>query len=299
MIRTFASRLLPALTGVALAAATHAAAGDLGVAFPDAYKQKGKLLVATYCGYPPFGFTEADQVPKGLDPEIAHDLAELAFGDPDAVEFTCVKSDQRISFLQSGRVDILLTTLGVTIDRAKVIDFSEPYFASTTVFLARDGDAFETFDDVANDPIGVTSGTPWITWMERCKPEIQLVQFDSMAGQVEALATGRLRAAMMDSTAGYPLAEKNPRFWITGPSVDEQGYQWAIGVRKGEAELAAWLNAAIADLQKRDRFWQHLTKYVTNPATLEELKPVVRRPDYTPDYSGFLASVQPEPSCPN
>lgn len=279
-----------------LGASVHAA--TIAVPLPDDIKSKGKLIVGTYCDYAPFGFTGADQKPQGTDPDLARHLAQLAFGSPDAVEFQCVKSDQRISFLQSKRIDLLISTLGVTIDRAKVIAFSEPYFASTTLFMARKGEEFKTLSDLDGQRLAVAGGTPWITWLQKCQPRIDVVQFDGK-GQIQALSTGRVKAVLSDSTWVFPVTEKNPNFIVTGPSVDQQGYQWAIGLRQEDKPLLKWVNAALDTLQQDDAYWKDLEKWVPNEKTREGLQSVVRRPNHTPDYSVFQASVVADPACPN
>ena len=124
------------------------------------------------------------------------------------------------------------------------------------------------------------------------------MQFDSIPNQIEALSTGRVKAVLADSTLVFPVTEKNPNFVVTGPPVDEQGYQWAVGMRLEDKQLQAWVNAALKDIQDQDLFWKDLSKWVPSATTREVLEKVTRRPGKTPDYSAFQASVVAEPSCP-
>jgi polar amino acid transport system substrate-binding protein len=270
----------------------------LSAPLPDNIRSRGQIIIGTYCDYPPFGYVGADQSVQGIEVDYGHKVAELAFGKPDAVKFECVKSDQRIPYLQTGKVDLLISVLGVTIDRAKVIDFSEPYFASTTVFLAQKGHEFQSFADLRGKTLLLSSGTPWITWLQRCEPKIEMTQYDSIPNQLEAMNAGRGVALLNDSTLLYPIAAKNPNFVVTGPDVKEQGYSWAFGVKKGNQALLSWVNAAIDEMQKEDFFWQTVQHWEKDPATLQGLEKVVRRPGHTPDYSSYQASVTAEPSCP-
>lgn len=271
---------------------------ELSVPLPEDIKSRGQIVIGTYCDYPPFGFVGADQSIQGIEVDYGRKVATLAFGNPDAVKFQCVKSDQRIPYLQTGKVDLLISVLGVTVDRAKVIDFSEPYFASTTVFLAPKGHEFQNFADLHGKTLLLSSGTPWITWLQRCEQGIEISQYDSIPNQLEALNAGRGVALLNNSTLLYPIAAKNPNFVVTGPDVKEQGYSWAFGVKKGNDALLKWVNAAIDEMQKEDFFWQTVQRWEHDPATLQGLERVVRRPGQTPDYASYQASVTEEPSCP-
>lgn len=265
---------------------------------PSAVQEQGKLIVGTYCDYAPFGFIGADQTPQGIEVDLAHKLAEYAFGDSSAIDIQCVKSADRIPYLQTRKVDFLISALGITLDRAEVIDFTKPYFASTTVFLALKGNEFETFADLQDKTLLLSSGTPWITWLQKCEPDIEIGQYDSITNQLAALQASRGVALLNDSTLLYPVAARNDAYAVTGPDVKEQGYSWAFGVRKGNDEMLAWLNEQIDRMQTEDVFWETVQRWEEDPATLQRIEAVVRRPDQTPDYSSYQASTTREPSCP-
>jgi len=289
---------LVAVAGVVgcLAAGMQTASAEAQL--PANVKERGKLIVGTYCDYAPFGFIGEDQKPQGIEVDFARQLADYAFGSPDAIELQCVKSADRIPYLQTEKVDFLISALGITLTRADVIDFTKPYFASTTVFLALKGNEFDGFDDLAGKTLLLSSGTPWITWLQSCEPEIEIGQYDSVTNQLAALEAGRGVALLNDSTLLYPIAARNEAFVVTGPNVKEQGYSWAFGVKKGNDEMRAWLDEQIDRMGNDDVFWTVIQKWESDPATLESLKNVVRRPGVTPDYSTYQASNTLEPSCP-
>lgn len=265
---------------------------------PSAIQERGSLIVGTYCDYAPFGFIGADQTPQGIEVDLARKLAEYAFGSGDAIELQCVKSADRIPYLQTEKVDFLISALGITLERAEVIDFTKPYFASTTVFLAQKGNEFASFDDLQGETLLLSSGTPWITWLQKCEPDIEIGQYDSITNQLAALSAGRGVALLNDSTLLYPVAARNAAYVVTGPDVKEQGYSWAFGVRKGYDELLQWLNAQIDRMQEEDVFWETVQRWEEDPATLQRIAAVIRRPGQTPDYSSYQASTTKEPSCP-
>lgn len=292
----FKSLVLTASITIGFAAGAQQALAE--AALPSHVQERGKLIVGTYCDYAPYGFIGEDQKPQGIEVDLARKLAEYAFGSSEAIELQCVKSSDRIPYLQTEKVDFLISALGITLTRAEVIDFTKPYFASTTVFLALKGNEFESFDDLAGKTLLLSSGTPWITWLQECEPEIEIGQYDSITNQLAALQAGRGVALLNDSTLLYPVAARNEAYVVTGPDVKEQGYSWAFGVRKGNDEMRAWLDEQIDRMGEEDVFWQVIQNWEQDPTTLAGLEAVIRRPGVVPDYSSYQASTTLEPSCP-
>lgn len=278
--------------------ATGTYAQDNSPELPSNIEQRGKLIVATYCDYPPFGFVGDDGKPQGIDVDLAHKLAEYAFGDSNAVSFECTRSANRIAYLQTRKVDVAIAVLGITPTRAKVVDFTKPYFASTSVFLAKEGNEFESVQDLRGETLLVSSGTPWVPWLQRCEPEIRLGQYANKTKWLAALDADRGVAVLNDSTMLYPVAARDDKYVITGPNVKQQGYAWGFGVRKGNDAMLNWLNDKIDQMQSEDVFWSAVKRWQTNPEILGRLESVVRRPGHTPDYSAFEASQTATPSCP-
>ena len=95
----------------------------------DDVKARGKLIVGVKTDYVPFGYIDSAGKVVGVEPDLARYLAEKILGSADAVELVPVVSSNRMEFLQQGRIDLILATLGYTAERAKVIDYTEPFYA--------------------------------------------------------------------------------------------------------------------------------------------------------------------------
>ncbi len=108
-----------------------AAPTKISVAVPAELRAKGVLTVGVKCDYPPFGYVDTSGNTVGYDVDFARQLAMLALGNPNAVQTQCVSSADRIPYLTTHRVDIVIATLGYNADRARVIAFSKPYFSQT------------------------------------------------------------------------------------------------------------------------------------------------------------------------
>ncbi|CAK8743704.1 hypothetical protein SODG_006840 [Sodalis praecaptivus] len=134
--RTFRSgTLLGSLTAVlALLGALPASYADSLPPLPKYIADQGKLRVGVKCDYQPAGFLGSDGKPTGIEVDMAHHIAQLAFGSPDKVDLQCVTSENRIAALMSRKIDLILATLGIFPERQKVIDFTTPIFGVRAVF---------------------------------------------------------------------------------------------------------------------------------------------------------------------
>src|ERR1700749_1659540 len=120
-------------TMTALAVALAAMIGVAQVAHADALddiKKAGKIRIAIDLGVPPYGMTDAQMKPTGLDREAAEMLAKAW-----AMQFEQVSTTgaSRIPALQTGKADLVISSLSYTAERAKVIDFSLGYAVLRTV----------------------------------------------------------------------------------------------------------------------------------------------------------------------
>ena len=112
---------LAALPAVALPLGSRLALAGEGLA---AIKARGVIRIAVPQDFPPFGSVGADMAPKGYDIDVANLIAkDLGV----KLELVPVTSANRIPYLQTGKVDLVISSLGKNAEREKVIDFSRAY----------------------------------------------------------------------------------------------------------------------------------------------------------------------------
>src|SRR5258707_15097092 len=90
-------------------------------------------IFAIDLGVPPFGMTDDKMQPTGSDVDLARLLAKDMGVELEIVTAT---GPTRIPMLQTNKADIVVSTLSITPDRAKVIDFSVPYADHPSVVAA-------------------------------------------------------------------------------------------------------------------------------------------------------------------
>ena len=230
-----------------LAAATPSLAQDLPPV-PDAIKKQGVLRVGVKCDYPPDGYLDAQGKPQGVEVSLAKQIAAYAFGSADKIELTCVTAANRIPSLQGGKIDLIIATLGVSAERAQVIDFSENYaWGGSDVLVPRDS-PINNLKDFAGKNVIVMKGAWQIGWFEKNVPSASLLKLDGVSDGLQALLQKRADGFAHDLDVLRPIAKKNSDVKLVG-EIYQLGYR-AAGMRKGEKDWVDYVNAAITQAKK-------------------------------------------------
>jgi polar amino acid transport system substrate-binding protein len=229
--------------GLALAAGAPSAAQGLPPV-PAAIKKQGLLRVGVKCDYPPDGYLDAQGKPQGVEVSLAKQIAAYAFGSPDKVELSCVTAANRIPSLQGGKIDLILATLGVSAERAQVIDFSDSYaWGGSDVLVPKDS-PIKSLTDFAGKNVIVMKGAWQIGWFEKNVPSANLLKLDGISDGLQALLQKRADGFAHDLDVLRPIAKKNSDVKLVG-EIYQLGYR-AAGIRKGEKDWVDYVNAAIA-----------------------------------------------------
>jgi len=234
--------------GLVLAAEAPSLAQNLPPV-PETIKKQGLLRVGVKCDYPPDGYLDAQGKPQGVEVSLAKQIAAYAFGGAAKVEFTCVTAANRIPSLQGGKIDLILATLGVSAERAQVIDFSDNYaWGGSDVLVPKDS-PIKSLTDFAGKNVIVMKGAWQIGWFEKNVPSANLLKLDGISDGLQALLQKRADGFAHDLDVLRPIAKKNSDVKLIG-EIYQLGYR-AAGIRKGEKDWVDYVNAAIAQA-KRD-----------------------------------------------
>ena len=246
-------RLKDSLVSLSLALSLALAAGAPSAAqglppVPEAIKKQGLLRVGVKCDYPPDGYLDAQGKPQGVEVSLAKQIAAYAFGSPDKVEFACVTAANRIPSLQGGKIDLILATLGVSAERAQVIDFSDNYaWGGSDVLVPKDS-PIKSLTDFAGKNVIVMKGAWQIGWFEKNVPSANLLKLDGISDGLQALLQKRADGFAHDLDVLRPIAKKNSDVKLVG-EIYQLGYR-AAGIRKGEKDWVDYINAAVAQAKK-------------------------------------------------
>src|SRR5215510_3496090 len=175
----------------------------------DAVKKRGKLIAGVKTDFPPFGYADASGKNLGFDVDVAHLFAKALFKDDNQVELVAVTSGNRIPFLQSGKIDIIIATVTITDERKQVVEFSDPYFLSGSLLLVPKASAVKSLDDLGGKTVAVIQGAIQDKDVEQLQPKANRVKFGKVSEAVLALKGGRADAYVHDDIVILSLAKEN------------------------------------------------------------------------------------------
>ena len=154
----------------------------------DEITKRGELVVAIDLTNPPWGFLDAQQEPAGFDPAFAKLIADR-LGVKLKIER--VTSPTRIPFLQSGRADLVISTLSVTAERARQVWFTTPYAPNPLILIAPKDKPYKTYADLKGLRVAVPRGSPQDLTVTKMAPDATIMRFDDDASAQQALMTGQ------------------------------------------------------------------------------------------------------------
>jgi len=224
-------------------------------------KGKEPLVVAMELQFPPFEMADADGTPMGISVETAYALGEY-LGRPVKIENTAWTG--LIPSLQSGKADIILSSMSITDERKKVVDFSDPYaFSGLTLLLNTESGASSYRDlNQADRTIAVKSGTTGALWAQENLPEANIQIFDEVAACALEVSQGKADAFIYDGLTTFELQKKFPdTTTVNLESLPGTLGGWGIAMKKG-GPLREEVNAFIQEFREEGGFQKLEEKYL-------------------------------------
>ena len=214
----------------------------------DQIKEDGSIVIGVFSDKAPFGYVDNSGTYQGYDVEFANRLVEDLGVD---VEWVATDPANRVPFLESFKVDIILANFTVTEDRAEKVDFSLPYMKVQLGVVSPDSALITSVDGLANKTLIVVKGTTAETFFEERYPDVELQKYDQYADAYNALLDGRGDAFSTDNTEVLAWAKENPGFTV---GIDALGNEDTIAaaVSKGNETLLQFIDdeiVALADEQ--------------------------------------------------
>jgi ABC-type amino acid transport substrate-binding protein len=227
----------------------------------QAIKRRGAIVVAVKADFPPFGYVDARGQLAGFDVDLAHEVARLALGDAGKVKLVTVTSADRIRLLRSGRVDAVMASMTITRDREQAIDFSVPYFCSGhLVLINAANESINSFRDLNGRTVATVRGATGDEVTYVLAPRARRIMFDQNSEAVLALKRGRVEAFVQDDVLLLGFAKQDPSLKVVGWPPRLPG-PYGVGVRKGDRDLLAAVNVALARLRASGIFGKMVEKW--------------------------------------
>ncbi|MDQ8728259.1 transporter substrate-binding domain-containing protein [Bradyrhizobium sp. LHD-71] len=221
----------------------------------DRFQSNGRLIAGISFDIPGMGYKNPRTgTIEGFEADLARAVGEKILGSAERVDFFQVTDAERIEDLQEGRVDVVLSQLTITPDRAEQVDFSTPYYVTREGLLVPKGSPISRFEDLKGKRIAVTEGSVSLRRMRKALPSLSgatLVITPLSAGNLDAVDKGEADAAsndMINLTMMRAASVHPERYSIIdiGDKFDPKPF--GIAVKKGDRALLDLLNQAIEAL---------------------------------------------------
>jgi len=261
-------------------------------ALPATVRSRGEWKIGVKCDTPPFGYIK-DGTNGGYDVEVARRFAQLAFGNKSRVELTCTTTQSRIPTLTSQRVDMIISTLTWTAEREQTIDYSIPYFGAAGKLLVKNSVRLGKLTTALRDKTIVTTpGSIYDRWVNNCFKSSKLLVIGGPSNGVLAVKDGRADMMMYDDAFLIGVASNDSDLKLTDHKF--LTIPWGIGIRKGDAAVKRWVDAAIRHMTKQDEFWKLMRKTVPR-----RFYPMFTKSVPRPKVKlAFPRGTTPETACP-
>ena len=204
----------------------------------DEIKDSGKLVVGVFSDKNPFGYVDENGAYAGYDIELAERLASDLGVE---IEYVSTEAANRVEYLETGKVDVILANFTVTPERAEAVDFCEPYMNVALGVVSHEDNPITDLAQVGDGEVIVITGTTAETYLTENNPEIKLQKYDTYASAKTAFENGTGVAWANDNTEVIAFANGASGYTV---GIEELGSLDTIApaVSKGNETLLAWIN---------------------------------------------------------
>ena len=217
----------------------------------DEIKSSGTINIGVFSDKSPFGYVDENGEYQGYDVYFANRIGQdLGV----KINYVSTEAANRIEYLQTGKVDIILANFTVTPERAQEVDFALPYMNVALGVVSPEKAVITSLDQIgADDQVIVISDTTAETYLEKNNPEIKLQKYDAYAEAKTAFENGNGVAWANDNTEVIAFSIENPGYTVGIPSLGSAD-TIAPAVTKGNTTLLNWLNDEIKALGTENFF---------------------------------------------
>ncbi len=220
------------------------------------------LIVGMELAYPPFEMSDESGKPTGISVDMAYALGEYLGRD---VIIEDMAYGGLIPALKTKKVDIIISSMSVTDERKKSVNFSIPYAKSYLAMLVNNKSGITTAKDLNQKGrrVAVKKGTSGHTVAEKYFPNAEIMVFDKESACILEVSQGKVDAFIYDPLTIYRNWTRNSE--TTTPLLaqfETESQPWAIAYGKGEEKLGAQIDEFIVEYKEKGGFNNLADKYL-------------------------------------
>ncbi len=229
------------------------------------------LIVAMELAYPPFETKDEQGNPSGISVDFAK-----AFGAYAGYEVVIENMawDGLIPALQTGKADMILSSMTITEERKKTVDFSDAYANACLAILANSSSGVNSIDDLnqAGKKVAVKTGSTGYLYAQQHLTNAEIIALPDESACVTEVSQGKADGFLYDQLTIYRNWKQHEDTTKAVFIPFQDAEQWGIAVQKGNSKLLDELNAFIASYYEEGGFDKLSETYLAEEkATFEEL----------------------------
>ncbi len=221
-----------------------------------------KLVVAMELAYPPFETKDTDGNPTGVSVDFAKAFGE-SIGKEVVIENTAW--DGLIPSLQTGKADMVVSSMTITQQRKEVVDFSNPYANAMLAILANKDAGITSVEDLNQQgrKIAVKTGSTGYLYAQEHLTNAEIVALADESACVTEVAQGKADGFLYDQLTIYRNWQNNQATTAAVFIPFQDLEYWGVAVKKGNTQLLEQLNAFIAQYSQEGGFDALSEKYLS------------------------------------
>ena len=223
-------------------------------------KPSSRLIVGMELNYPPFEMVDQQGKPAGISVEMSQALGQFVGRE---VQIENIPFDGLIPALKTGKIDLIISSMTETSERAQSIDFSQPYLRTGLCMLVNKAAPFESVEgaDKPGVSIAVKQGTTGQLYAKEHFKNAHVLVLDKEDACVLEVVQGKASGFIYDQMSVFKhwQAHQDSTRALLKPFKEEQ---WAIGIRKGREDLKEKVNAFLGDFKSSHGFDRLADKFL-------------------------------------
>jgi polar amino acid transport system substrate-binding protein len=207
-------------------------------------QKRGRLILGTsqdtllFSSRNPF-----DGKVEGFDVDMARQLAQAIFGDPDKIQIKVIGYDKRVSSVVDGSVDIVADTMTANCARWKDVDFSTIYYNAGQKVLVSTDSTVKSINDLGGKKVCAASGSTSYDNIAKVATKPIAVAKPAFGDCLVAFQQNQVDAISTDDTILAGMAAQDPYAKVVGPAFTQEPYGMAIS--KKSPEFTRFVNAVL------------------------------------------------------
>lgn len=197
---------------------------------------------------------------EGFDVDVAKEITRRI--NPKAKpEFVQVTSGTRIPLLINGNIDAIIATMSITPERAKTVDFSNPYFKAGQSLMVKKSSEIKNINDVNNKSVTVlgVQGSTSVEVIKKRAPQARVLALADYATALSALKAGQGDVLTTDSGILAGMAKDDSSLKLVGGNFTHEPY--GIAVKKDNPKLVKQVNQSIQAMQADGTYAKLMKKW--------------------------------------